>query len=160
MTRRNVTKHEQLISDYADVWNGGFAKIDVVTESVAIYHPAHPDGEVHGRDEFEDFVRHTHRAFPDFTIQKDTEKMLTTDDIVMLEWTAEGTHKGEYYGAPPTGRKMSIDGMEKITIAEGKIQEDRIYVNEKEMLEQLGFTFPDIVPLLPKLIGEKIRGTL
>jgi steroid delta-isomerase-like uncharacterized protein len=160
MTPRSVTEHEQLVRDYVELWTGDLSKMDVVAESVTGYDPAHPDGEVHGRDEFEEFIRHTHAAFPDFTLRKDTEGMLATDDTVMLEWTAEGTHRGDFYGVPPTGRKMSIDGMAKTTIVDRNIEEDRIYFDQKEMLDQFGFTFPDVVFLAPKLVAEKIRGAV
>jgi hypothetical protein len=55
---------------------------------------------------------------------------------------------------------MSVEGMAKTTIADGVIMKDRIYFDQKAMLEQLGFTFPDVVFLAPKLVREKIRGAI
>lgn len=156
MTQANSTEYEQLVEDYGDLWNGDFSKLDIVAESVDIYSPAHPDGEVHGRDEFEEFLRHIHEAIPDFEITKNTEEMLTSDDTVMYEWTLQGTAKGDFYGLPPTGRQVNISGMSKMTITDGKIQKDKIVFNQKEMLDQLGFAFPDIIPLSPKLAWGKI----
>lgn len=160
MTQATSVDYEQLVKDYEDLWNGDFSKMDIVTESVAIYSPAHPDGEVHGRDEFEEFLRHIHEAIPDFELSKNTEDMLTGDGIVMYEWRIQGTAREDFYGLPPTGRQMDISGMSKMTIADGKIQKDNIVFDKWEMLNQLGFTFPDIIELSPKLAWEKINESI
>lgn len=75
----------------------------------------------------------------------------------MLDWTAYGTFEGEFYGAPPTGHSFTVPGMAKTIVGDGKVQEDRLYYNEKDMLAQLGMTFPDILFLLPKMVGAKLR---
>lgn len=160
MAQTQTTRHEELLRDYVDLWNGDYSKFDIVDEEFSFYDPAHPDGEVHGRDEFEEFVRHTHRAFPDWTLEKHTDGMLTSENVVMLEWTVSGTHEGEFYGAPPSGRQFEVTGMAKTIIEDGQLQDDYIYFNQKEMLDQLGFTFPDIIFLAPKLLVGKIRQSL
>lgn len=129
---------EQIVNDYVDVWNeGNYGQIpDVVTESVAIYDPGAPGGEVHGREGFEAFLREVRTGFPDFHIAVDD--VLAGDDVVMAEWTATGTHEGEFNDVPPTGREIDMTGMSKILIADGKVEEDRIYYDRQELFEQLG----------------------
>lgn len=160
MAQVSSTEYDQLINDYQDLWNGDLSKMDIVSESVAIYDPAHPDGEVHGHDGFEEFIQRSHEAFPDFEVTKDPEMMLMSDDTIMGEFTLMGTFEESFYDVPPTGRQMKLRGMSKITLVDGKIQDDYIYFNEKEMLEQLGYTFPDIIPLIPKLAVEKVSNVL
>jgi steroid delta-isomerase-like uncharacterized protein len=152
-TRSNV---EDVIADYEALWNGDFSKIGVVAESAAVYDPAAPDGEVHGRDAIEAFLQETREAFPDFTLR--TQEMLVKDETVMVEWTVTGTLKNEFYGAPPSGRSMEISGMAKTIVRDGEVQEDRLYYDQKDMLAQLGFTFPDVILLLPKLVWGKLAG--
>lgn len=48
--------------------------------------------------------------------------------------------------------------MVKTTVGDEKIHEDRPYYNEKDMLAQLGVTFPDILFVFPKMLGMKLRG--
>lgn len=130
---------EQLISDYLDVWNGDYATLpDVVTESVAIYGPAAPEGGIHGRDEFEAYLEELRTGFPDVTLTEDD--LLAGDDVVMAEWTFTGTHEGEFNEIPPTGREVEITGMSKILLADDKVREDRIYYDLQELFEQLGLT--------------------
>lgn len=155
MSQESPTHQQQVIAEYEALWNGEFTNIEVVDDSASVYDPAAPDGVVHGRDAVDAHVRETFRGFPDFELE--THDMLVRDDIVMLDWTASGTFEGEFYGAPPTGRSFTVSGMAKTTVGDGKIQEDRLYYNEKDMLAQLGVTFPDFLFLLPKMVMAKLR---
>ena len=129
---------EQIMSDYVDVWNGEFSKIDVVSESTSLYHPNAPDGGIHGREAFEADIRGLHEGFPDHHLTIDA--MLTDGELVMTEWTTTGTHEGEYNGVPPTGRELELTGMTKTHIEDGNVQQDRLYYDRQEMFEQLGLT--------------------
>lgn len=138
MTETGLTEHKQLLSDYLELWNGDFSKLTVVSESVAVYDPSAPGGEVHGRDELEAFLRELRAGFPDFQLTIDV--MLVSDDVVMGEWTFTGTHDGEFNDIPPTEREIELTGMEKILIADSKVEEHRIYYNLQELSKQLGLT--------------------
>lgn len=135
-----TTEAEQLVREWVNVWNDGdYEKIrDIVAESATIHDPAAPEGEVHGPDEFEGFLRELRAGFPDFTIT--INDMLASDEVVMIEWTVTGTHEGEFNGISPTENKLEHSGMSKTLIADNKIQEDRIYYNFQEVLKQLGLT--------------------
>lgn len=135
MTDASTTRHEQLVNDWYALFNGDFSKLDVVTESVEVVDPL---AELHGRDELEGFIREMRTAFPD--IHLTLGDMLATDDVVMAEWTVTGTHEGEFNGIPPTGNDVEQQGMEKLLIADKKVQEARIYFDTQEMLTQLGVT--------------------
>lgn len=136
MTALVSTRHEQLMSDYIALWHGEYSKIDSVSDSFVAYEPSAPGGAVHGRDDFEAYVRELRSAFPDFTIT--AEALLEDDEIVMIEWTAMGTHEGEFNDLSPTGRSFEHRGMSKFVIADGKVQEERMYYNFLEIAEQLG----------------------
>lgn len=129
-----TTTIEAVMNDYEALWNGDFSKADVLAESVVVRSPT--TGVVQGREDVEQMIRDMHSAFPDFHIT--TDDMLAGDETVMLEWTITGTHEGEYMGAPPTGRELEVTGMAKVRIDNGQIQEDHIYSNPQEIMEQLG----------------------
>lgn len=136
MAETSSSKHDQLRNDYVDLWNGDFSKLDVVSETVAVYDPGAPDGEVHGRDALEALLEDVRTGFPDFQVT--VEDTLTSEDLVMGEWTATGTHEGEFNDVPPTEREIDLTGMDKIRVADGKVQEHRLYYDLQEMFEQLG----------------------
>lgn len=126
---------EQLMSDYFDLRNGDLSKLDVVSESFTFYLPI---DEVHGRDGAEAMQRDQENGFSDFTLEVD--EMIVGDDIALWEWTATGTHEGEWQGIPPSGREVEFTGMSKTVIADGKIQENWAYFDPQNLLAQLGVT--------------------
>ena len=160
MAETSTTSHEQIVSDYLSIWNNRNYEIlpEVVTADIALYDPAAPEGEIHGRDNLETFLRELRQGFPDLHITIDD--MITTDEGVIEEWTATGTHKGELHGLPPTHREIKFRGMGKILITEGKIREHRIYYDSQEMVEQLGLTFPEVLGQLPKLAWGKLQASI
>lgn len=140
-----TTDIEQLMDDYEDVWNGDFSKLDVVSESFEYYAPEVPEEGVHGPDGFEAYLRELLDGFPDATIT--LGEMLAGDEVVMVEWTATGTHEGEFNGIPPTEREADITGMSKVLISDGKVTEERGYYDYNKLFEQLGLTEEGTPPI-------------
>lgn len=131
---------KRLVNAYEDIWNErDYAKIqDVVSESFVMYDPAAPGGEVHGRDGLETFIDEVVSAFPDFRVT--VIDMLVGEDTVMDEAKYTMTHEGEFDGIPPTGKEVEIRGMSIHRIQDGKVEEHRVYINQQELLDQLGLT--------------------
>jgi steroid delta-isomerase-like uncharacterized protein len=141
MSEVSTTEHEQTLNtyqEYEDLWNGDLSKLNAVAESIAFYDPSLTDGELHGHEAFEAYLKEVRSAFPDWYVVADD--LLVGDGIVMKEWTVTGTHEGEYKGVPPTGCEIEIKGMSKDIIADGKVQESWHYHNPQEVPEQLGLT--------------------
>jgi steroid delta-isomerase-like uncharacterized protein len=69
---------------------------------------------------------------------------VTVDDImaegekVTARFTAHGMHKGEFMGLPPTGKAITMTGIEIFRIKEGKIAELWGEANLMGLLQQLG----------------------
>ena len=76
------------------------------------------------------------KAFPDikFTI----EHMVAEGDMVAIRETWTGTHKGEFKGIAPTGRKVTTVNTWIIRIANGKFQECWCTLDEFGLMKQLG----------------------
>lgn len=58
-------------------------------------------------------------------------------DMVAARCTFRGVHKGEFAGIQPTGKPVSIEIMIFYRIAEGKIVEHWLQMNERELIDQL-----------------------
>src|SRR5215210_6186602 len=55
-------------------------------------------------------ARELYAAFPDYHVT--INDMVTEGDKVAVYWTGRGTHLGEWEGIAPTGRNISIDGID------------------------------------------------
>ena len=92
-------------------------------------------GKHRGAEEILKFLQRHFRIFPDYA--GETEAIHAADDVVMVRYTATGTHTGEYHDVEPTGLKAAWSGIaiyrvEDETIAEIWLEEDRL-----GLLEQL-----------------------
>lgn len=133
-----TTESEQLVHGYVEAWNRQeYSAIpELVSKSVVVHNPTAPDGVVHGRDELETFMRGVVAGFPDFHVT--ILGLLANEDRVMYEAELMMTHEGEFEGIPPTGREVEIREMANCHVADGRIQEYRVYFNQQEVFEQLG----------------------
>ncbi|MFL6381785.1 MAG: ester cyclase [Nitrososphaeraceae archaeon] len=80
----------------------------------------------------------TINAFPD--LHHEIEDIVTEGDKVAVRLTVTGTHKGEFRGIPPTGKKLYLDEMGFITITDGKITEGWISADSMRLMHQIGVT--------------------
>lgn len=130
---------ENTVRDYENLWNeGNYAEIPtVVADSFVLHDPGYPE-TVRGRDAFETYLRELRDGFPDFHVE--IEDMAASGERVMAKWTMTGTHEGEFAEIPPTGNSVELEGMDTVEIADGTVQEHRIYYDTQSLFEQVGLT--------------------
>jgi len=99
-----------------------------------IDHLTHEDER--GLEELKHYVTIYRAAFPD--IQDTIEDIVAEGDKVVIRWMSRGTHQGEFMGIPPTGRRVTFTGMRLFRIAENKIAESWVNIDERGLQDQLG----------------------
>ena len=61
-------------------------------------------------------------AFPDMNFTVDL--LIESDDLVVSNWTVQGTHTGTaFYDVPPSGKPVTINGTAILRISDGQITE-------------------------------------
>jgi steroid delta-isomerase-like uncharacterized protein len=95
-----------------------------------------PCEEERGIEELKDYVSVYRSAFPD--IEDTVEEIVAEADKVVVRWRSRGTHQGEFMGVAPTGRDVTFTGMRLFRIAENKIAESWVNIDERGLQEQLG----------------------
>jgi steroid delta-isomerase-like uncharacterized protein len=66
------------------------------------------------------------------------DDIMADGDKVTARFTARGTHNGEFMGVPPTGKAITMTGIEIFRIREGRIAELWGEVNLMGLMQQLG----------------------
>jgi steroid delta-isomerase-like uncharacterized protein len=97
-----------------------------------------PPGFPPGREGVKRFFSMFRDAFPDVTVEID--ELVADGDRVAVATTFTGTHTGAIMGMEPTGRRVSVTGIDIVRVADGRIVEHR------------GLT--DIVGLMRQLSGD------
>jgi steroid delta-isomerase-like uncharacterized protein len=114
-------------------------KLEVVEEILApdfaFIIPTQPE-PIAGHEAFKGFVMYLRNAFPDikFTVLRQTSE----GNKVASRWSIEGTHKGEFLGAPATGNAIKDYGIDIFTIRHGKIVSVHVNENDFGLMQQLG----------------------
>ena len=74
-----------------------------------------PGSEPRNLEETKQFYQELYTAFPD--LQHEIQDQIAEGDKVVTRWTATGSHRGEFMGIPPTGRRVSFEGINIYTLS-------------------------------------------
>ena len=115
-------------------------KFDLFREAVAadcVDHDPAP-GQGPGPEGYRKFFSMMREAFPDMNVGLET--MVADEESVAFAYTLKGTHNGPLMGIPPTGKKVSIRGVQVSKFRDGKMVERWGSSDQLGMLQQLGVT--------------------
>jgi predicted ester cyclase len=109
--------------------------IDVIKEeSVYFSHTPFP-GTTPNLGGFKSAFQSVLKAFPDFEFKID--EVVAKGDIVVVRGTWSGTHKGDYMGIAPTGKKVLVTRLDMLRVADGKIVEHWGFGDDWQKIRQL-----------------------
>ncbi len=94
-----------------------------------------PPGYPRGIEGVRQFFRTFQEAMPD--VQVRVEEVVVEGDRAAVATTIEGTHTGQLMGKAPTGRRVSVRGIDMVRVAEGRIVEHRGLTDIVGLLRQL-----------------------
>ena len=75
-------------------------------------------------------------GFPD--IQWTLEEMVAEGDKVAARFTMRGTHRGTFFGVPPTGKTISVQAMNIYRLSGGQFVEEHGQPDMLGLLQQIG----------------------
>jgi predicted ester cyclase len=94
-----------------------------------------PPGFPQGREGVKLFFATFRDAFPDVDVVVD--ELVEDGDRVAVATTFTGTHTGELMGMAPTGRRVSVTGIDIVRVAGGRIVEHRGLTDIAGLMRQL-----------------------
>jgi steroid delta-isomerase-like uncharacterized protein len=97
---------------------------------------ADPD-QVSGVEDFKQFFVMMRSGFPDFQVTIE-DLFAAEGEKVVLRFTFRGTHEGEFMGIAPTGKQVTMAGIDIFRIGEGKIVELWNQEDVLGMMQQIG----------------------
>lgn len=119
-----------------EAWNEN--NPDALEEFVApdvFNHNAVPEHQ-HGIDGVKHILGWVRASFPDARL--DIEDMIAEGDKVAARMTSSGTHKGEFVGIPPTGKRVSVQHVHWFRLADGKVVEQWSVRDDLGQMQQMG----------------------
>ena len=125
-----------VVRQVVDDWNRG--DLDALDEHLDPEYvhrdPNNPD--VTDRTSYKRWAAAARTAFPDLTVT--INDLIAEDDRVAKLWSLTATHKGEYLGIAPTGRRVTWSGITIYRVRAGKVVECIWRTDALGLLQQLG----------------------
>jgi steroid delta-isomerase-like uncharacterized protein len=115
------------------------AVVDEIMDPNMIDHAAQPSS-LNSVEAFKQFFGGVLAALPD--LKAVIHAQVAEGDKVVTHKTFHGTHKGEFMGIPPTGKKVAIELIDIFRIAEGKFAEHWAVSDMMSLMQQLGVIPP------------------
>ena len=132
---------EKNITMYETVWNKVIndREIDLINEdsfdkdATAL---ATSGGDIVGLENFKNYYNNYLTGFSDaeFTIID----IFGQGDKMVKHWNFKGTHDGDFFGVPATGKSVDISGTTLIKMKDGKIAAEQDYMDFLSFYTQLG----------------------
>jgi steroid delta-isomerase-like uncharacterized protein len=131
----STERNKQVVRRLYDVVNSG--DIETLNELAVLDYDEHDPlpGQATGRQGLADRVTILRTAFaPQFTI----EDVIAEHDKVVVRWTNETTHIGEFLGVPATGEHVTIAGIDIYRLRDGQLAEHWHVVDQVPWLARVG----------------------
>jgi steroid delta-isomerase-like uncharacterized protein len=126
---------KEVAEEYANkIWNQKeISTIDRLIHKDVLIHSLL--GDFRGTQAMKEVVQAWLKGFPDLSVKN--ELIISENDLVIMQWSAKGTHKGEFKGKKPTGKPVSYSGVTVYRIKYGQIIEYWAYLDMQYLLSQI-----------------------
>ncbi len=126
---------------FEELWNEG--RVELVPEFLGEGYVNHSPGTKdmpRDRSGVAGIVRAMRAAFPDLHYR--IEEMVAAGDAVAVRLTVTGTHLGDFFGAPPSGKSFEVTQFNLEHVEGGKIVAHHRATDELSLLRQTGVLPP------------------
>jgi steroid delta-isomerase-like uncharacterized protein len=108
---------------------------DLVSPQAVFHVPGRPD-PARGPEGYLEIIRMMRGGFPD--IQWTLEETVVEGDVVAARFTMRGTHRGTFFGVPPTGKTIAVQALNIYRLAAGKIISEVGQPDLLGLMQQIG----------------------
>ena len=94
------------------------------------------DGNIEGIDAFKAYYNNYLTGFSD--AEFNIVDVFGQGDKIVKHWNFKGTHDGDFFGIPATGKKIDLIGTTLVLMKDGKIIQEQDFFDNYSLLSQLG----------------------
>jgi steroid delta-isomerase-like uncharacterized protein len=121
---------------YDEVVNpGDLDRVDEFCTEDFVDHEEFP-GISNDREGVKQFFRMMREAFPDLRVE--VQDTIAEGDKVVGRIRMTGTHRGEFMGVPPTGKRIDVEGIDIVRVVGDQASEHWGVTDAMAMMQQLG----------------------
>ena len=133
----SISQNKNIVTSFIDALftKGDLGAVDEYLAGDYVDHDP-PMGEAADREGMRQAGAMFRAAFPDW--HSDIGFYVEEGDLVVENFTASGTHQGEIFGVPPSGRTVSLAGINIWRVRDGRIVERWGRLDDLGLMRQLG----------------------
>ena len=132
-----MTNNKQIMPNFVEFINTASEKLaEALVSQDAVFHVSGRPEPILGPSGYLEIIGMMRGGFPD--VQWTLEEMVAEGDMVAARFTMRGTHKGAFFGVPPTGKKIEVQAMNFYRFSGGKIVEERGQPDLLGLIQQIG----------------------
>jgi steroid delta-isomerase-like uncharacterized protein len=133
----SAEENREIVRRFWGVWEeGNLGLVDGLLAPDYVNHSPGMPGQPEGPEGVKAVVSMFRAGMPDLRVV--IEDVIAEGDKVVMRYKIEGTHEGELFGVPPTGRRVSIESITVERVSGGKIREHWRVTDTLDMMQQLG----------------------
>ena len=138
MTADVRTANKQLVEAFIRelFTEGDLTAVDRYLSPALVNHDPPFPGAPEGREGMRVAAATFRAALPDW--HSEVEALVAEGDLVVERFTASGTHRGELMGVQPSGKTLTLRGIQIFRIEQGTIVERWGRLDQLGLLRQLG----------------------
>jgi steroid delta-isomerase-like uncharacterized protein len=129
-------RNKQIVTDYVAATNTGeLDKLDNWVVEDYVEHDPVP-GQKPGREGLKEAYTMFNSPFPD--LEFIFEDVIAEGDLVVGRGVISGTHQGDFFGIPATGKKVHWTGTRLFRLDNGKITDGWVNIDMLGLMQQMG----------------------
>jgi steroid delta-isomerase-like uncharacterized protein len=133
----STAHNKALVERYLELYRSGDLSIaDEIVAADFVDH-AHPESPL-GAAGVKEMVQQARQAFADLEIS--VHQLIAEEDFVVFHFTLTGVHAGPLGDLPPSGKRVTIRGVDLFRIAEDQLSELWSYQDTLAFLRQIGLS--------------------
>lgn len=152
-------QNKEIVQRYLErAWgNGDWATAEEVVDENAIFHDQVREGDFPpGREGIRVAMDRISTGIPDYAMEIDD--IVVEGDMVVIRWSATGTHAGDFNGFPATGRVATLYAISMVRMKDGRIIEGWQEADRLGLAQQLGIMPKSAMPRpLAAVMAARIR---
>jgi len=115
---------------------GKLGVVDELADRNFVDHEPLPPGFKSGIEGVKQLINAMRTGFPD--LQVAVNDLVSQGDKIWVRATFSGTHRGTFMNMPPTGKKVTFEGMDIVRFSGGKVVEHWGVTDNMGLFTQLG----------------------
>jgi steroid delta-isomerase-like uncharacterized protein len=133
----STEKNKLVMNRFVEFINTADEKLaqELISVNAKFYVPGRPE-PMQGPAGYLAIIGMMRSGFPD--IQWALEETIAEGDKVAARFMMRGTHRGSFFGVPPTGKSIAVQAMNFYRLSDGQFMEEYGMPDRMELLQQIG----------------------